>query len=105
MQITYRFQHGGLLRLYPVSAFKPVDIEPIFDRLVLYWSDRRNPHEILPSYRKRYNLNIPWFAVIITLFYFRFSINVWYYDSDEKAAADSRQLHCDSISPGQKSST
>jgi hypoxia-inducible factor (prolyl hydroxylase) len=44
---------GGVLRLYPHGGEAYVDIEPILDRLVLFWSDRRNPHEVLPAHTTR----------------------------------------------------
>ena len=44
---------GGLFRMYPEGSGK-VDIHPIFDRLLIFWSDKRNPHEVLPSNRTRY---------------------------------------------------
>lgn len=47
-------QHGGALRLYPESSAAPMDIDPQGDRLVFFWSDRRNPHEVQPVYRNRY---------------------------------------------------
>ncbi|VDM28439.1 unnamed protein product [Toxocara canis] len=46
-------QHGGVLRLYPETSAVPVDISPLADRLIFFWSDRRNPHEVLPSFRSR----------------------------------------------------
>jgi len=46
---------GGLLRLSPASlGGKTVDIEPQLDRLLLFWSDQRTPHEVLPAFRHRY---------------------------------------------------
>uniref|UniRef100_A0A914RDN3 hypoxia-inducible factor-proline dioxygenase n=1 Tax=Parascaris equorum TaxID=6256 RepID=A0A914RDN3_PAREQ len=46
-------QHGGMLRLYPETSAVPVDISPQADRLVLFWSDRRNPHEVMPTFKNR----------------------------------------------------
>ena len=50
----YAIQDGGGLRLYPETSATPMDIDPQADRLVFFWSDRRNPHEVLPVYRNRY---------------------------------------------------
>ncbi|KHJ97050.1 oxidoreductase, 2OG-Fe(II) oxygenase family protein [Oesophagostomum dentatum] len=44
---------GGTLRLYPESSIIPMDIDPKADRLVFFWSDRRNPHEVMPVFRPR----------------------------------------------------
>ncbi|XP_072314227.1 prolyl hydroxylase EGLN3 [Eucyclogobius newberryi] len=61
--------HGGVLRIFPEGKPYEVDIEPLFDRLVLFWSDRRNPHEVLPSHATRY------------------AVTVWYFDSQEREEA------------------
>uniref|UniRef100_A0A158Q8L7 hypoxia-inducible factor-proline dioxygenase n=1 Tax=Elaeophora elaphi TaxID=1147741 RepID=A0A158Q8L7_9BILA len=60
---------GGCFRLFPETSDVPVDIEPRADRLLLLWSDRRNPHEVRPVYRDRY------------------AITVWYFDANEKLEA------------------
>ncbi|KAL8613733.1 hypothetical protein ACOMHN_029590 [Nucella lapillus] len=63
---------GGLLKIYPQSSGMTTlvaDIEPMFDRIVFFWSDRRNPHEVLPALRER------------------FAITVWYYEAKERARA------------------
>ncbi|XP_046859185.1 prolyl hydroxylase EGLN3-like isoform X2 [Xenia sp. Carnegie-2017] len=60
--------NGGELRLYPHGSEAYVDIEPIFDRLFLFWSDRRNPHEVLPVHTTRY------------------AITLWYFDKEERLA-------------------
>ncbi|CAJ1074842.1 egl nine homolog 3 isoform X2 [Xyrichtys novacula] len=67
-----RQEHGGILRIFPEGKSYEVDIEPLFDRLLFFWSDRRNPHEVQPSYATRY------------------AITVWYFDSKERAEAKRR---------------
>ncbi|CAM4731844.1 unnamed protein product [Leuciscus chuanchicus] len=66
--------HGGLLRIFPEGTSQFADIEPKFDRLLLFWSDRRNPHEVQPAYATRY------------------AITVWYFDADERARAKEKYL-------------
>ena len=46
-------EHGGMLKIYPEGSTRIASIEPLFDRLLVFWSDRRNPHEVLPAYRTR----------------------------------------------------
>lgn len=66
-------EHGGTLRLYPETSLVPMDIDPQADRLVFFWSDRRNPHEVLPVFRHRY------------------AITIWYFDQNEKNEALERR--------------
>uniref|UniRef100_A0A1I7RSW1 hypoxia-inducible factor-proline dioxygenase n=1 Tax=Bursaphelenchus xylophilus TaxID=6326 RepID=A0A1I7RSW1_BURXY len=66
-------EHGGTLRLYPETSRVPMDIDPQADRLVFFWSDRRNPHEVLPVFRHRY------------------AVTIWYFDQNEKQKAKERQ--------------
>ncbi|ERE73116.1 putative egl nine-like protein [Cricetulus griseus] len=61
--------HGGVLRIFPEGKSFVADVEPIFDRLLFFWSDRRNPHEVQPSYATRY------------------AMTVWYFDAEERAEA------------------
>ncbi|KAM4590168.1 uncharacterized protein egln2 [Fundulus diaphanus] len=61
--------HGGLLQIYPEGKNVVANIEPLFDRLLIFWSDRRNPHEVKPSYATRY------------------AITVWYFDAKERSEA------------------
>ncbi|CAD6991293.1 unnamed protein product [Ceratitis capitata] len=63
---------GGVLRIFPEHGNSVADIEPKFDRLIFFWSDRRNPHEVQPSHRTRY------------------AITVWYFDANEREAALNR---------------
>ncbi|XP_008283105.1 prolyl hydroxylase EGLN3 isoform X2 [Stegastes partitus] len=65
-------KHGGVLRIFPEGKPFVADIKPLFDRLLLFWSDRRNPHEVQPSYSTRY------------------AITVWYFNSEERAEAKRR---------------
>ncbi|XP_038140056.1 egl nine homolog 1 isoform X2 [Cyprinodon tularosa] len=67
-------EHGGLLRIFPEGKAQFADIQPKFDRLLLFWSDRRNPHEVQPAFSTRY------------------AITVWYFDADERARAKEKYL-------------
>ncbi|XP_034723124.1 egl nine homolog 2 [Etheostoma cragini] len=62
-------KQGGLLQIYPEGKNVVASIEPSFDRLLIFWSDRRNPHEVKPAYATRY------------------AITVWYFDAKERAEA------------------
>ncbi|KAI6237792.1 Oxoglutarate iron-dependent oxygenase domain containing protein [Aphelenchoides besseyi] len=66
-------EDGGTLRLYPETSHVPMDIDPQADRLVFFWSDHRNPHEVLPVFRHRY------------------AITIWYFDQKEKQEAMEKQ--------------
>lgn len=59
---------GGLLRIFPENL-PVVDIAPQFDRILFFWSDRRNPHEVQPAHRTRY------------------AITLWYHDATEREQA------------------
>uniref|UniRef100_A0A3Q3WIS9 hypoxia-inducible factor-proline dioxygenase n=1 Tax=Mola mola TaxID=94237 RepID=A0A3Q3WIS9_MOLML len=65
-------EHGGVLRIFPEGKSYVADVQPLFDRLLFFWSDRRNPHEVQPSYSSRY------------------AITVWYFDAAERAEAKRR---------------
>ncbi|MEQ2179265.1 Egl nine 3, partial [Goodea atripinnis] len=39
--------------IFPEGKPYVADIKPLFDRLLIFWSDRRNPHEVQPSYAFR----------------------------------------------------
>ncbi|EPY89078.1 egl nine 2-like protein [Camelus ferus] len=58
--------HGGLLPIFPEGRPLVVNIEPLFDHLLMFWSDRRNPHEVKPAYTTRY------------------AITVWYFDAKKQ---------------------
>uniref|UniRef100_A0A8C8SGR3 hypoxia-inducible factor-proline dioxygenase n=1 Tax=Pelusios castaneus TaxID=367368 RepID=A0A8C8SGR3_9SAUR len=60
--------HGGGLQIYPGLPLV-VSIEPLFDRLVIFWLERPNPHEVKPAYATRY------------------AVTVWYFDAKERAEA------------------
>lgn len=56
-------------RIFPESSNQVADIEPVFDRILFFWSDRRNPHEVQPAHRTRY------------------AITLWYLDATERENA------------------
>ncbi|PFX23112.1 Egl nine-like 3 [Stylophora pistillata] len=64
-------ENGGKLRIYRENGH--VDVEPFLNRLLMFWSDKRNPHEVLPAYSTRY------------------AITIWYFDSEERQKA--KQLY------------
>ena len=49
---NYSVAEGGQLRLHLASGIS--DVEPRLGRLVLFWSDKRVPHEVMPSMKQRY---------------------------------------------------
>ena len=65
---------GGSLRLYDtMDVDSPyVDVEPTADRLVLFFSDTRCPHEVLPVESKERD---------------RFALTLWFYDATERQMA------------------
>lgn len=62
-------KHGGMLQIFPEGKNVVANIEPLFNRLLIFWSDRRNPHEVKPAFATRY------------------AITVWYFDAKERAEA------------------
>jgi len=74
-------ESGGLLRIFPDGwADRVADIEPIFDRITFFWSDRRNPHEVQPAHRTRY------------------AITLWYFDAVERENAVRKyQRDCENL--------
>ncbi|ELT98594.1 hypothetical protein CAPTEDRAFT_229252 [Capitella teleta] len=79
-------KHGGLLRIHPsqLPSIAVADIEPKFDRLLFFWSDRRNPHEVQPAFRRR------------------FAITVWYFDAEERRQARKRHEIIGAIAKAKK---
>lgn len=49
---------GGLLRMFPAGMNEIANIEPLFDRALFFWSDRRNPHEVLPAFKDRFAITV-----------------------------------------------
>ena len=70
----WKAEDGASLRIHPPMIIpssshwqssynhitETVEIEPIFNRLILFFSDHRCPHEVTPSYRDRFALTV-WF--------------------------------------------
>ena len=64
---------GGELRVFhgpPREKEEREIVAPLMARLLLFWSDKRVPHEVLASHRMRY------------------ACTVWFFDDEEKRVAD-----------------
>ena len=95
-------EHGGLLRIFPEGKAQFADIEPKFDRLLLFWSDRRNPHEVQPAFatrsasesvhRTRSRSSTCFASIHYCDYLCRYAITVWYFDADERAKAKEKYL-------------
>ncbi len=48
---------GGQLRMHHADG-STTDVEPLLDRLLVFWSDERTPHEVLPAVRDRWACSV-----------------------------------------------
>eukprot|EP00929_Paragymnodinium_shiwhaense_P068009 TRINITY_DN34183_c0_g1_i4.p1 TRINITY_DN34183_c0_g1~~TRINITY_DN34183_c0_g1_i4.p1 ORF type:complete len:424 (-),score=42.86 TRINITY_DN34183_c0_g1_i4:52-1275(-) len=56
--------HGGCLRIFEPtmqSMTYKIDVEPIWNRLVIFWSNEDAPHEVLASYKHRAAVSV-WYV-------------------------------------------
>ena len=63
-------EEGGELRLFVGPAASEgccgfVDVQPLESRLVLFWSDDRAPHAVLPTHRERFAVSC-WYHMVPT---------------------------------------
>ena len=61
---------AGALRIFhpgPLTSAARVDVQPLLDRLVLFYANERTPHAVLPAEKPR------------------FAVTIWYYDELEAA--------------------
>lgn len=76
LNADWKSEHGGELQLHlplSLSAHEvnaETKIAPLMDRLLLFFSDRRVPHEVLPCHERN-----------------RFALTLWYLDYDEFMSA------------------
>ena len=64
-------EHGGALRVYPKQpdgsmgfdgeGWRGYDVEPRHNRLVVFWSDNRVPHEVKPAHAERFAISV-WYG-------------------------------------------
>ena len=84
-QLCLYLGHLGRMSLIGETAPRPptiATITPLANRLVLFWSDARVPHEVLPAFKARY------------------AVSVWYSDArGVRAAAASADLTAAASSP------
>jgi len=65
---------GGSLKIYTqVNNGAVAKVDPLFDRIAFFWSDSRNPHEVVPSNKNR------------------LAVTVWYLDETEKRVYERRK--------------
>ena len=57
-------RHGGMLRIHQREKRVYFDVEPLDGRLVIFWSDSRTPHEVLPTNNDRYAISLWYFDLI-----------------------------------------
>lgn len=76
MHHSYLLPESELGRRHERGTVANVSREPAgsrycaqFDRILFFWSDRRNPHEVQPAHRTRY------------------AITLWYHDAVEREQA------------------
>lgn len=69
----WKEENGGKLRIF--KANRNYDVEPLFNRLIMFWSDMRTPHEVLPSN------------------FMRYAITMWYFDKEQRQHAKQLQKH------------
>jgi len=59
---TWTEGDGGQLRILSAGSVAEevplIDVQPIADRLLLFWSDERVPHEVLPSLAARFAVTV-----------------------------------------------
>ncbi|XP_057308155.1 egl nine homolog 1-like [Hydractinia symbiolongicarpus] len=56
--------HGGFSRFYVPAKANFVDIEPIFNRAIIYWSDKRILKQVLPCRREVFSFTTWYFGAI-----------------------------------------
>jgi hypothetical protein len=71
-QAQVQVQAQAQANMQQLQLSHKTDVEPIQDRLVLFYSDDTNPHEVLPAIRSRY------------------ALTCWFFDTKERAAYRSR---------------
>ena len=65
---------GGALKIYPSYMDGAVaTVDPLLDRVIFFWSDRRNPHAVMPAFRER------------------FAVTVWYLDHNQKNTSSQKK--------------
>nr|XP_039258932.1 egl nine homolog 1-like [Styela clava] len=60
---------GGNLHIHATGNRPQAIVEPKFNRLLLFFSDSRNPHEVRPAYARR------------------FAVTIWYFKEEERRKA------------------